>query len=52
VNIIVLGELLTAIANISNLLSDFNFKGEGWIFFRPTPAVAALEVNEFVWLVD
>jgi hypothetical protein len=49
VNIIVPGELLTTVENISNLLPAFKCKGEGWIFFRSTPATAALEV-EFVWV--
>ena len=50
-NIIVPGELLTTVENISNLLPAFNFKGEGWISFRSTPAAAGLEeADEFVWV--
>jgi hypothetical protein len=53
VNIIVPGELLTTVANISNLLPTFNCgMDDGWISFRSTPATAALEADEFVWLVD
>ena len=53
VNIIVPGELLTTVANISNLLPTFNGgMDEGWISFRSTPATAALEADEFVWVVD
>ena len=49
-NIIAAGELLTTVANISNLLPTFNGgTDEGWISFRSTPATDALDV-EFVWL--
>jgi len=40
------------INSIIVMSADFKCKDEGWIFFRSTPAVAALEVDEFVWLVD
>jgi hypothetical protein len=44
-NIIMSGELLTIIENISNLLPAFKCKGEVRIFTRSTPTPAAFAVE-------
>jgi hypothetical protein len=44
-NTIMLGELLTTVESISNLLPAFKCKGDVRIFTRPTPASAAFAVE-------
>jgi hypothetical protein len=47
VKVILLGELLTTVETISNLLPDFRCKGEGWVLIRSTPVPVAFSVEDW-----